>query len=98
MSPEAVLVTTHEVAEPGRPVCLGTGAPDGMADFLTRAGLEVVPYSQRHRSPLYVDFLGARPSGVEVLSIEVTGKSGEPSRPYTHFATDNWQTAACFVL
>jgi DNA-binding NtrC family response regulator len=93
-----VAVTAHQAAEPRRPICLGTGAPEAMAEFLTRAGLEVVPYAQRHHSGLYVDFLGARPSGVEVLSIELTGKSGEPSRPHTHFTTDNWQSAACFVI
>jgi len=88
----------RESAEPRRPICLGTGAPEGMADFLMRAGLEVVPYAQRHHASLYIDFLGARPGGIEVLGIELANKSAEPSRPHTHFATDNWQTAACFVL
>ena len=92
------VAAVRESADPRRPVCLGTGAPEGMADFLMHAGLEVVPYAQRHHASLYVDFLGARPTGIEVLGIELTSKSGEPSRPYTHFATDNWQTAACFVL
>jgi DNA-binding NtrC family response regulator len=87
-----------EGAERNPVVCLGMGAPEGMGDFLARAGLELVPYSQRHHATLYVDFVGARPGGVEVLNLELAGKSGEPSRSQTHFASDNWQTLACFVL
>ena len=79
-------------------ICLGMGAPEGLSDFLTQAGLEVLPFSQKHFASLYVDFVGAKPSGVPLLSIELEGKSTRGSRPEADFTTDNWQSAGCFIL
>jgi hypothetical protein len=50
-------------------IALGPGAPSEVAEFIARAGVEVVPFTQRHTAALYVDFVGARPPGVEVLSV-----------------------------
>ena len=64
----------NELAHGARPlprVCLGPDAPGEMADFISRAGIEVLPFAHKHRATLYVDFVGARPAGVEVLSIDL---------------------------
>jgi DNA-binding NtrC family response regulator len=79
-------------------VTLGPGAPEGMADFIIRAGLEVVPLTHRHRASIYVDFCGARPAGMEVLSVELRGHSPSRQRPVADLVADEWQTAACFVI
>jgi DNA-binding NtrC family response regulator len=67
-----------------------------MADFIARAGIEVLPLPQRHRAALYVDFVGARPGGTEVLSIafkETTNAALEAD-----LVTENWPAAACLVI
>lgn len=84
--------------EPVLRVCLGTGAPEGMPDFLARAGIEAVGYAHRHNAPLFVDFVGARPTGVEVLSIDLTARDWRTARPNADLATDNGQAAASLVI
>jgi transcriptional regulator of acetoin/glycerol metabolism len=79
-------------------VVLGPGAPAEMADFLARAGVEVVALMQRHRASLYVDFVGAHPSGIEVLSIELQGRGTNASRPAADLVTESWPAAACLVI
>jgi len=79
-------------------ICLGMGAPEGLADFLMQAGLEVLPFAQKHLAARYIDFVGAMPSGVPLLSIDLSGKSSRISRPEADFTTDNWQNAACFIF
>jgi DNA-binding NtrC family response regulator len=79
-------------------ICLGMGAPEGLADFLLQAGLEILPFAQKHLAALYIDFVGAMPSGVPLLSIDLSGKSGRISRPEADFTTENWQNAGCFIL
>lgn len=79
-------------------ICLGPNAPAEMADFLARAGLEVIPYAQKHHAALYVDFIGARPSGVEVVSVDLVSRGTRSSRLHADLTTDNWQTAACLVI
>ncbi len=79
-------------------ICLGPNAPAEMADFITRAGIEVLPYANKQRASIYVDFVGARPSGVEVLSIDLAIKGSRAPRPAADLATDQWQTAACLVI
>jgi DNA-binding NtrC family response regulator len=79
-------------------VCLGPNAPVEMADFVARAGIEVLPFANKHRATLYVDFVGARPSGVEVLSLDLASKAARGARPTADLATDQWQTAACMVI
>src|ERR1039458_1180796 len=79
-------------------VCLGPNAPVEMADFIARAGIEVLPYANKHRATMYVDFVGARPSGVEVLSLDLASKGSRAPRPTADLATEQWQTAACMVI
>jgi len=79
-------------------ICLGPSAPAEMADFLARAGLEVLPYAHKHHVALYVDFVGARPSGVEVVSVDLVSRGTRSARLNADLTTDNWQTAACFVI
>jgi len=79
-------------------VCLGQNAPTEMADFISRAGIEVLPYAHRSRASLYVDFLGAHPSGMDVLSFDFTAKGERAPRPGADLATDKWQTAALLVI
>lgn len=69
-----------------------------MADFLARAGLEVLPYAHKHHAALYVDFVGARPSGVEVVSFDLVSRGTRGARLSADLTTDNWQTAACLVI
>ncbi|HEY6394923.1 MAG TPA: sigma 54-interacting transcriptional regulator [Candidatus Binataceae bacterium] len=66
-----------------------------MADWLRSAGLDVLPYHQKHLAPLYVDFVGARPPGVEVVSIDLGGRA---PRTNGELATGHWQSAACLVV
>ncbi len=79
-------------------VCLGPNAPAEMGDFIARAGIEVLPYANKHRATMYVNFVGARPSGVEVLSLDLATKGSRAPRPTADLATDQWQTAACMVI
>ncbi len=78
-------------------ICLGMGAPDGLSEFLVQAGLEILPFAQKHFASLYIDFVGARPTGVPLLSIEIESKSGR-ARPEADFSTNNWESAAYFIL
>ncbi|MGD0074432.1 MAG: sigma 54-interacting transcriptional regulator [Candidatus Binataceae bacterium] len=89
-----------DTKQPGLPsrICLGMGAPDGLSEFLAQAGLEILPFAQKHFASLYVDFVGARPTGVPLLSIEIESKSGRGSRAEADFSTNNWESAACFIL
>ncbi len=96
--PATAWPTGWGISGAGVRVCLGPGAPATVAEFLERAGLEVVAYAQRHHARLYVDFLGARPSGVQVLSIDLTAKAGFSPRPSADFACDDPQAVACFVI
>jgi len=79
-------------------VCLGQDAPAEMADFIARAGIEVLPYAHRSRATLYVDFVGARPSGMEVLSFDFATKGERAPRTGADLATDKWPTAALLVI
>jgi DNA-binding NtrC family response regulator len=79
-------------------ICLGQNGPAEMADFISRAGLEVLPYAQRTRASIYVDFVGARPSGMEVLSFDFTAKGERAPRATADLATDKWQAAALLVI
>lgn len=90
--------TGRVVSSASARVCLGPGAPRLTAEFLTRAGFEVVSYAQRHHASLYVDFLGARPSGIEVLSVDLAAKAGFSPRPSADFACDDAEAVACFVI
>ena len=69
-----------------------------MADFIARAGIEVVPFTNKQRATFYVDFVGARPAGVEVLSLDLATKGARAPRNTADLATDQWQTAACMVI
>jgi len=84
--------------EPAPRVCLGPGAPAGMPDFLARAGLDPVGYAHRHHAALFVDFMGARPSGVEVLSFDLGARDWRTARSNADLATDNWQAAATLII
>ena len=79
-------------------VSLGLGAPPDLIDFLTHAGFEVLPYAQKHHANIYVDFMGARPGGVEVISVELCEHGAHPTRPNAELVTDNWQAVACLVI
>lgn len=97
-------MTTFAAARPGRVeeapprVCVGPGAPAEMADFLTRAGLEVLPYARKQHASLYADFVGARPSGVEVLSFDLGPAGTHAIRTDADLATDCWPAAACLII
>ena len=79
-------------------VCLGQNGPPEIAEFLERAGIEVIPYAQKSRASLYVDFLGARPSGVEILSLDLSAKGERAPRANADLATDKWQAAALLII
>jgi len=79
-------------------VCLGPNAPAEMADFVARAGIEVLPLPHRTRASLYVDFVGARPTGMEVLSFDLSSKGERAPRASADLATDKWQVAALLVI
>jgi len=93
-------MTNADSKQPGLPlrICLGMGAPEGLSEFLVQAGLEILPFAQKHFASLYIDFLGATPTGVPLLSIELDGRSSRGSRPDADFAANNWESAACFIL
>ncbi len=98
---EASSPDTNEPSRGPRPlprVCLGPDAPAEMTDFISRAGIEVLPFIHKHRATLYVDFVGARPAGVEVLSIDLVVRGARAPRATADLATDQWQTAACMVI
>ncbi|HZP45484.1 MAG TPA: sigma 54-interacting transcriptional regulator [Candidatus Binataceae bacterium] len=83
----------------GRPrVTLGPAAPAGLADFIARAGLEIVPLSQRAQATLYVDFVGARPPGSEVLAIAVRERESAQVRHDADLVTESWPAAACLII
>jgi DNA-binding NtrC family response regulator len=69
-----------------------------MADFIARAGIEVLPYAHRSRASIYVDFVGARPTGMEVLSFDFTARGERAPRATADLATDKWQAAALLVV
>jgi DNA-binding NtrC family response regulator len=79
-------------------VTLGPGAPDGMADFIVHAGIEIVPLVHRQHAQIYVDFCGARPSATEVINIDLHGGVGAGSRPPADLVTESWRAAACLVI
>jgi DNA-binding NtrC family response regulator len=79
-------------------ICLGQNGPAEMADFISRAGLEVLPYAHRSRATVYVDFVGARPTGMDVLSFDFTAKGERAPRATADLATDKWQAAALLVI
>ena len=98
---EATSSDTNESSRASRQmprVCLGPNAPAEMADFIARAGIEVLPFANKHRATMYVDFVGARPSGVEVVSLDLLVKGSRAPRTTADLATDQWQTAACMVI
>jgi DNA-binding NtrC family response regulator len=69
-----------------------------MADFIARAGIEVLPYAHRSRASIYVDFVGARPTGMDVLSFDFTARGERAPRATADLATDQWQAAALLVI
>jgi len=79
-------------------VALGPGAPAELAAFVAGAGIEVVPFTQRHAAALYVDFVGARPSGSELLSIDLQGRPGSTQRFDADLSSADWRTAASLVI
>jgi hypothetical protein len=87
-------------ASPATPrVCLGQNAPAEMADFISRAGIELLPHAHRSRASIYVDFVGACPTGIEVvLSFDFTAKGERAPRATADLATDKWQAAALLVI
>ena len=79
-------------------VCFGSNAPAEMSDFVARAGIEVLPLAHRTRATLYVDFVGARPTGMEVLSFDFSARGDRAPRATADLATDKWQVAALLVI
>ncbi len=79
-------------------VCLGQNGPAEMADFIARAGIEVLPYAHRSRASIYVDFVGARPTGMDVLSFDFTARGERAPRATADLATEKWQAAALLVI
>jgi DNA-binding NtrC family response regulator len=79
-------------------IALGPGAPAEMAEFIGRAGVEVLPFTQRHAAALYVDFVGARPPGVDLLSVDLNRRAVGGARVEADLVTDDWQAAACLVI
>lgn len=78
-------------------IALGPGAPAPLADFLGRAGLDVLNFGQRANASLYVDFVGARPPGIEVLSIEMAANR-VARRAQADIAAPDWMTAASLII
>lgn len=79
-------------------VCLGMEAPAEVAEFLRCAGVEVLPFGQKQHASLYVDFVGAQPSGVPLLSIQLAPAGTRQTRPHAHLVTDNPLTAGCLII
>jgi len=79
-------------------VCFGPNGPAEMPEFVSRAGIEVLPPAYRTRATLYVDFVGARPTGMEVLSFDFSAKGERAPRATADLATDKWQVAALLVI
>jgi Sigma-54 interaction domain/Bacterial regulatory protein, Fis family len=79
-------------------VTLGPGAPEGLADFLASAGIEIVPLVRRHHARIYVDFCGARPSGIEIISIQLQATRGPTFLSTADLVTDSWPPVASLVL
>ncbi len=79
-------------------VTLGPGVPDGMADFIAHAGIEIIPLIHRQHAQIYVDFCGARPSATEVINIDLHNRAGAGSRAEADLVTDSWPAAACLVI
>jgi DNA-binding NtrC family response regulator len=79
-------------------VTLGPGAPDGMADFISHAGIEIIPLAHRQHAQLYVDFCGARPSATEVINIVLHNGVGNVSHSTADLVTESWPAAACLVI
>src|SRR5579863_2094092 len=96
---QSPLTQSMDSAPPVTPrVCLGQNGPAEMADFIARAGIEVLPYAHRSRASIYVDFVGARPTGMEVLSFDFTARGERAPRATADLATDKWQAAALLVI
>jgi DNA-binding NtrC family response regulator len=95
-------LTSHSASSATTPsaarVCFGPNAPAEMAEFVARAGIEVLPPAHRTRATLYVDFVGARPSGMEVLSFDFSARGERAPRAGADLATDKWQVAALLVI
>jgi DNA-binding NtrC family response regulator len=95
-------LTSHGASSATTPsaarVCFGPNAPAEMAEFVARAGIEVLPPAHRTRATLYVDFVGARPSGMEVLSFDFSARGERAPRAGADLATDKWQVAALLVI
>ncbi len=99
MDPTPITQAATSAGAPAPPrVCLGQNAPAEMADFISRAGIEVLPYAARSRASIFVDFVGARPTGMEVLSFDFTAKGERAPRATADLATDKWQAAALLVI
>ena len=79
-------------------VTLGPGAPNGMADFIAHAGIEIVPLVHRQHAQIYVDFCGARPSAAEIINIELRSGVGSGSHLAADLVTECWPAAACLVI
>ena len=98
MDPSSIPGSAPSASSAPPRVCLGLNSPAEMADFVSRAGIEVLPYAQRTRASLYVDFVGARPTGMEVLSLDLGAKGERAARAGADFATDKWQTSSLLVI
>jgi len=78
-------------------VCLGPGAPEELAGWLRSAGLEPLGYTQKNLASLYVDFVGARPPGIDVLSIGIGAKHSRNPHVSFDLLADDWQSAAGLI-
>ena len=79
-------------------ICLGLGAPGELPELLRRLGLEPLPYAQKQHATLYIDFVGAQPGGIPLLSLDLGKQAQRAPRAGANFAGDNLQAAACFIL
>jgi DNA-binding NtrC family response regulator len=80
-------------------ICLGEMAPSGLGALLESMAVELLGYRQREQALLYVDFVGARPAGVNVLSIDMTGGTGtQAARQGAALVTDSVKAAACLIV
>ncbi|HLW72284.1 MAG TPA: sigma 54-interacting transcriptional regulator [Candidatus Binataceae bacterium] len=97
MAPAPYGLSNRAAAEPWPRVALGPGAPAELAEFVASAGIEVLPFTQRHAAALYVDFVGARPPGVELLSLDLEPRAGG-GRADADLAIADWQAGACLIV